>query len=221
LDKHFVAAKDRYFFNRKTRWANLGRHYDWDNRRYFDGPGSPIPLDFKAMAQTVNDLLKLDDYNPEAVIVNYYTEKDYMGGHLDDGEPDQTHPIVSLSFGLSCVFMIGGRSKDDPPKSILLESGDACVMSGHSRLCYHGVPRIIPGSFRPPPLELVEFWLSERKASPAETNLQWNAIRFLSENRINANFRQVVEDPFISLSPPHFDAPAEIGEVKTVLSGNK
>ena len=34
------------------------------------------------------DLLKIGikDYRPEAVIVNYYTEKDAMGGHLDDGE---------------------------------------------------------------------------------------------------------------------------------------
>lgn len=131
--------------------------------------------------------------------MNYYSDKDYMGGHLDDGEPDQVHPIVSLSFGLSCIFMIGGRSKDDPPKSVLLESGDACVMSGFSRLCYHGVPRIIPGSFRPPSADLSEVWLDQRRKSPAPTNLEWNALRFLSENRINANFRQVVEVP---VSPP-------------------
>jgi len=32
-----------------------------------------------------------------------------MGGHLDDGEPDQIHPIISFSMGLSCVFLIGGQ----------------------------------------------------------------------------------------------------------------
>jgi alkylated DNA repair protein alkB family protein 1 len=35
-----------------------------------------------------------------------------MGGHLDDGEPDQEHPILSFSLGLSCIFLIGGESKD-------------------------------------------------------------------------------------------------------------
>ena len=71
-----------------------------------------------------------------------------MGGHLDDGEPDQEHPIFSYSFGLSCIFLIGGISKDDQPFAIILESGDLCIMSGFSRKCYHGVPKVIAGSFK-------------------------------------------------------------------------
>lgn len=190
-----VAAPDRYFFNRKTRWANLGRHYDWDHRCYFEGPGSPLPADLQATARRINDLLGLPPYLPEALIVNYYAEKDYMGGHLDDGEPDQAHPIVSFSLGLSCVFMIGGRAKTDPPISVLLESGDVCVMTGYSRLCYHGVPRVIPGSFRPPADDQIAAWKDQRMQSSQPSNTLWNAVRFLSENRINANFRQVVEVP--------------------------
>lgn len=30
-----------------------------------------------------------------------------MGGHLDDLEFTFDHPVVSISFGLSCVFLIG------------------------------------------------------------------------------------------------------------------
>ena len=30
----------------------------------------------------------MDNYKPQSVIVNYYSYKDRMGGHLDDGEPD-------------------------------------------------------------------------------------------------------------------------------------
>ena len=30
----------------------------------------------------------MGDYRGESVIVNYYKKSDYMGGHLDDGEPD-------------------------------------------------------------------------------------------------------------------------------------
>ena len=28
------------------------------------------------------------EYDPESVIINYYDKKNYMGGHLDDGEQD-------------------------------------------------------------------------------------------------------------------------------------
>lgn len=35
-----------------------------------------------------------------------------MTGHLDDAEYDQESPIYSFSFGLSCIFLMGGRTKD-------------------------------------------------------------------------------------------------------------
>ena len=70
-----------------------------------------------------------------------------MGCHLDDGEKDQTSPIISFNIGLSCIFLIGGVNKTEKPLAVLLESGDVCVMSGFSRKCYHGVPRIIKNSF--------------------------------------------------------------------------
>lgn len=127
------------------------------------------------------------------MIVNYYGEKDYMGGHLDDGEPDQSHPIVSISLGLSAIFMIGGRTKDQLPKTMILESGDACVMSKFSRLCYHGVPKVLPNTFQ---FEDEEFMIkaqTERNLSNENTNTEFNAIKFLQENRININFRQVVD----------------------------
>lgn len=65
----------------------------------------------------------MKSYNPEAVIVNYYGKKNVMGGHLDDGEPDQIHPIVSYSLGLSCVFLIGGQTKEEKPLAVRLDNG--------------------------------------------------------------------------------------------------
>lgn len=49
---------------------------------------------------------------------------------------------IVYSFGLSAIFLIGGRSLDDKPIAILLRSGDTIIMSGESRLCYHGVPKV-------------------------------------------------------------------------------
>jgi alkylated DNA repair protein alkB family protein 1 len=55
-----------------------------------------------------------------------------MGGHLDDGEPDQEHPILSFSIGLSCIFLIGVESKEIEPLAIKLDTGDLVIMSGRS-----------------------------------------------------------------------------------------
>lgn len=66
----------------------MGKHYDWDNRCYIEGEGSPIDEDMKGIALEASEIFGCSEYKPQAVIVNYYKSKDYMGGHLDDGEPD-------------------------------------------------------------------------------------------------------------------------------------
>ena len=40
--EHFN-EQTKYSFNRKIRWANLGYHYDWDNRCYYQDKKSDIP----------------------------------------------------------------------------------------------------------------------------------------------------------------------------------
>ncbi len=42
----------------------------------------------KQLGERVVQELRLGDYKGESVIVNFYKKNDYMGGHLDDGEPD-------------------------------------------------------------------------------------------------------------------------------------
>ena len=107
-----------------------------------------------------------------------------MGGHLDDGEPDQERPIVSYSLGLSCVFLAGGRVKEDPPIAVKLNSGDLVVMGGEARRVFHGVPKVFPDS-GPLFTNLPDF--SNEKGQ----NSRKNAENFLREFRINLNFRQV------------------------------
>jgi alkylated DNA repair protein alkB family protein 1 len=89
------------------------------------------------------DLLNMQPYKPQSVIVNFYNKKSAMGGHLDDGEPDQEHPILSFSIGLEGVFLIGGKSRSEGPvREIGVRGGDVVIMSGESRRRVHGVPRI-------------------------------------------------------------------------------
>ena len=170
-----------------------------------------MPVELKELACEITQLLNMGDYRPEALIINYYGSKNVMGGHLDDGEPDQEHPIVSFSFGLSCVFLIGGRTKETEPIAIRLDPGDVMVMSQESRKCVHGVPRIIETSqhllstpeFVEAALKLesevkpeeVQAVRELMKINPEETVFEVNTyaqtLTYLKENRINMNFRQV------------------------------
>lgn len=83
---------------------------------------------------------------PEACLINWYGEGARMGLHQDRDEQEFAAPVLSLSLGDTALFRIGGTSRRDPTRSIRLESGDALLLSGPSRLAFHGVDRIVPGS---------------------------------------------------------------------------
>jgi DNA oxidative demethylase len=85
-------------------------------------------------------------YAPEACLVNVYSTAAHMGLHQDKDEADLRAPVVSLSFGESCVFRWGGTSRSGPTQTINLASGDAVVLAGKARLAYHGVPRVLKGT---------------------------------------------------------------------------
>jgi alkylated DNA repair protein alkB family protein 1 len=55
-------------------------------------------------------------------------------------------PLLSLSLGASCVFLLGGADREAPVLPILLRSGDVSVLAGPARRFFHGVPKILPGS---------------------------------------------------------------------------
>lgn len=81
---------------------------------------------------------------PEACLVNVYNDQARMGLHQDRDEQDFDAPILSISLGADCRFRIGGRKRVDSTLSLILSAGDALVISGPARLCFHGVDRILP-----------------------------------------------------------------------------
>jgi alkylated DNA repair protein (DNA oxidative demethylase) len=85
-------------------------------------------------------------HDPEACLVNYYGAGARMGLHRDEDEADLAAPVVSLSLGDTALFRFGGPTRRGPTRSVRLASGDVVVMGGKSRLCYHGVDRILSGS---------------------------------------------------------------------------
>jgi alkylated DNA repair protein (DNA oxidative demethylase) len=83
---------------------------------------------------------------PEACLVNWYEPTARMGLHQDRDEQDLAAPVVSLSLGDAALFRIGGAKRTDPTRSFRLSSGDAMALAGESRLFFHGVDRIYPGT---------------------------------------------------------------------------
>jgi alkylated DNA repair protein (DNA oxidative demethylase) len=83
---------------------------------------------------------------PEACLINFYRPTAKMGLHQDRDEADFSAPVVSVSLGDSCLFRLGGPSRRDPTRSFRLNSGDVVVLGGDTRLAFHGVDRIYPGT---------------------------------------------------------------------------
>jgi alkylated DNA repair protein (DNA oxidative demethylase) len=83
---------------------------------------------------------------PEACLVNYYAPNARMGLHQDRDELALDAPVLSVSLGDSALFRYGGTQRKDRTKSIRLHSGDVVLIGGASRLIFHGIERVLPGT---------------------------------------------------------------------------
>lgn len=84
--------------------------------------------------------------SPEACLVNFYDAAAKMGLHQDRDEKDIDAPVLSISLGDACLFRVGGTKRADKTVSFRLDSGDVVLLSGASRLAFHGVDRIYPNT---------------------------------------------------------------------------
>ena len=103
---------------------------------------------------------------PEACLVNVYGAGARMGSHRDADESDLTAPVVSVSLGDDAIFHVGGLRRGDPKVGVTLRSGDVFVLGGPSRLAYHGIDRVLPGTSTLLP-EGGRINLTLRRVSPA------------------------------------------------------
>jgi alkylated DNA repair protein (DNA oxidative demethylase) len=121
-----------------------------DKRSDFDGlPVPPIPPRFADIAQSAAADAGFE-MRTDLCIMNHYTAEARMGVHQDKDERPETIaagiPIVSVSLGDAARFVVGGLSRRDSMRPVNLRSGDVMVMGGASRLRFHGVTRILPGT---------------------------------------------------------------------------
>jgi len=124
-------------------WVSDERGYRYQPTHPVTGrPWPPLP---EILIAAWNDLANYPS-PPEACLINFYGPTAKMGLHQDRDEQDFAAPVVSLSLGDSCLFRVGGLKRSDPTRSVRLSSGDAVVLGGDTRLAFHGVDRIEPGT---------------------------------------------------------------------------
>ena len=145
--------------------AMVGLGWHWYPYRYSrtrdDGDGGRAPafpawlgqLARRAVvdAAAVDPLVTRDPggFDPDVALVNWYGPGAKMGMHVDADE-EATAPVVSLSVGATGVFRFGNpSSRGRPWVDLPLESGDVVVFGGPSRLAYHGVTKLLPGTDDP------------------------------------------------------------------------
>jgi len=119
---------------------------DVNGKRVLPFPDWMVRLGRLALVAAADDPHAGDDYTPDAALVNYYDTDARLGMHQDKDERAAA-PVVSLSVGDSCTFRFGNaRDRGRPYEDVLLASGDLFVFGGPSRLAYHGVTKIHPGT---------------------------------------------------------------------------
>lgn len=126
------------------------RHADDVNgARVLPLPAWMVRLGRRALHDTGHLPRQVRQYTPDTALVNFYDTHAHLGMHQDKDETSPA-PVVSLSIGDTCTFRFGNTAtRAKPYTDLLLCSGDLFVFGGPSRLAYHGVPRIHPGTAPP------------------------------------------------------------------------
>lgn len=134
-----------------TNCGNVGWVTDRSGYRYdgFDpesgAPWPAMPAPFRELALRAAEEGGFAGFAPDACLINRYQPGAKMSLHQDKDEQDFAAPIVSVSLGLSAIFMFGGIKRSDKPKRYRLEHGDVVVWGGPSRLYFHGVAPLADG----------------------------------------------------------------------------
>ena len=119
---------------------------DVNGARVLDVPDWLVRVGRLALAEAYGPDYPADGYTPDAALANFYDAEARMGMHQDKDEVSR-EPVVSLSIGDSCLFRFGNtETRAKPYEDLLLASGDLFVFGGASRLAYHGVPAVYPGT---------------------------------------------------------------------------
>ena len=102
-------------------------------------PWPQMPPVFSELAGMAAAEAGFEGFAPDACLINRYEPGAKLSLHQDKNEADFTAPIVSVSLGLTAVFLFGGLNRGDRQLRVKMNHGDVAVWGGPARLFYHGV----------------------------------------------------------------------------------
>jgi alkylated DNA repair protein (DNA oxidative demethylase) len=130
-------------------WITDKRGYRYDAMDPQSGKHWPgMPASFLALAQEAASAGGFRGFVPDACLINRYQAGTRLTLHQDKNERDFRHPVVSVSLGISAVFLFGGARRTDSTIRVPLDHGDVVVWGGPARLRFHGVAAVKPGHHR-------------------------------------------------------------------------
>lgn len=124
-------------------WISDRRGYRYSTVDPLSGaPWPAMPAVFLDLARSAAADCGHAGYAPDACLINHYRPGATLSLHQDRDERELTAPIVSVSLGMSAVFLFGGLRRRDPVATVGLAHGDVVVWGGGDRLRYHGIRRL-------------------------------------------------------------------------------
>lgn len=123
-------------------------------------------------------------------------------GHRDDLEHTFDKPVISMSFGLPAVFILGGTCKNDHATAIIVRAGDVMMLHNETRLSYHGISRIVANETSSTEMSMYECVSTQISRDDIficnideDKSLEYDDIKqLLNDYRFNINLRQVLPD---------------------------
>lgn len=128
-----------------TNCGTLGWTTDRSGYRYTKAdpesnrPWPEMPEVLVRLAQKASETACFGRFSPDACLVNRYVPGARLALHQDRNERDFAAPIVSVSLGMTAIFLFGGLKRSDPVARLPLYHADVVVWGGEDRLRYHGV----------------------------------------------------------------------------------
>jgi alkylated DNA repair protein (DNA oxidative demethylase) len=121
-------------------WTSDQRGYRYTRDDTQTGLAWPaMPAVFGRLAGAAAEAAGYTGFAPDACLINRYLPGSRLSLHQDKNEADFSHPIVSVSLGMTATFQFGGLARAGPCARVMLEHGDVAVWGGVDRLRYHGV----------------------------------------------------------------------------------
>ncbi|MBI5261930.1 MAG: DNA oxidative demethylase AlkB [Bradyrhizobium sp.] len=108
-------------------------------------PWPAMPQWLRQFATEAAEEVGFPGFLPDACLINRYEVGSRMSLHQDKDERDLGAPIVSVSLGLTAIFLFGGMKRSDTPRRFRLLHGDVVVWGGPVRLAYHGIAPLADG----------------------------------------------------------------------------